>query len=50
VSKIKNLSIPVSDESFSKFSAIQKKHSFKNQSDTLTYVIEEVAKKEIEKT
>lgn len=46
---MKNLSIPVSDQSFEKFLAIQKKHDFKNQSDTLEYCIEQVAAKEAEK-
>jgi hypothetical protein len=43
---LKNLSIPVNDAAFEKFSAIQKKHRFKNQSDTLEYIIQQVTVEE----
>jgi hypothetical protein len=46
---LKNLSIPVNDRIFEDFIAIQRKHDFKNQSDCLEYVIEQVANSEAEK-
>jgi hypothetical protein len=46
---LRNLTIPVSDAIFDKFKAIQEQHDFKNQSDCLEYIIEQVATKEIEK-
>lgn len=46
---MKNFSIPVNDRFFEKFVAIQKGRGFKNQSDTLEFIIELAAKSEAEK-
>jgi hypothetical protein len=43
---LKNLSIPVSDQAYEKFTAIQKKRNFKNQSDCLEHIIAVAAEKE----
>jgi hypothetical protein len=43
------MSIPVSDDAFKLFVAIQRKHSFKNQSDTLEYIIEQATAKEVKR-
>lgn len=43
---MKNLSIPVSDGTFEKFIAIQKKRRFPNQSDCLEHIVDVAWEKE----
>jgi len=44
VGELKNLSVVVSDTTYEKFLRIQKREGFKNQSDTLEFLIEQAAK------
>lgn len=46
---MKNLSIAVPDSTFEKFVAVQERKGFKNQSDTLVYIVDVVYEKEAEK-
>jgi hypothetical protein len=43
---MKTLGLTVSDETFRKFDAIQKKKGFRNQPECFEFVVDEVAKKE----
>jgi hypothetical protein len=40
---LKYLAIPVNDDVFEKFDAVQKRHRFKNQSETLEFMIKNFA-------
>lgn len=46
---MKNLSIAVPDSTFEKFCEIQERKGFKNQSDTLVYVVDKAYELEKEK-
>jgi hypothetical protein len=47
---LKNLGITVTDETFEKFAAIQKKRKFSNQEKCLEHVIDVAYEKEMEDT